>query len=88
MIFNASNVNSVVTLRDHPFKTSAICRGVEVKNWSNFSTDSSKKLPTEGYGSKVAKICRRLKWKVPTDANSTAVTAVLLFDFHLLKMTL
>ena len=35
-------------LRDHPFKTLAICRGEGgVKNWSNLPMDSSKKLPTE-----------------------------------------
>ena len=39
-------------VRDHPFKTSAICRGGGVQNWSNLPTDSSKKLPTEGVGVK------------------------------------
>ena len=34
--------------RDHPFKTSAFCRGGGVKNLPNLQTDSSKKLPTEG----------------------------------------
>ena len=38
----------LILLWDHPFKTSAICRGGGVKNWSNLPTDSSKKLPTEG----------------------------------------
>ena len=39
--------------RDHPFKTSAICRRGGVKNWSNLPTDSSKKLPSEvGRGQK------------------------------------
>ena len=28
-------------LRDHPFKTSAICRGGGVKNWSNLPMDSN-----------------------------------------------
>ena len=34
--------------RDHPFKTSAFFRGRGVKNWPNWPTDSSKKLPTGG----------------------------------------
>ena len=58
---------AVWNIWDHPFKTSAICRGGGVKNWPNLPTDSSKKLPTEGggEGSKIVKICRRLKWMVP-----------------------
>ena len=32
----------------HDCKTSAFLRGEGVKNWPNLSTDSSKKLPTEG----------------------------------------
>ena len=53
---------------DHPFKTSASFRGEGVKNWSNLPTDSSKKLPKGGeLGSKIVKICRRLKWMVPRE---------------------
>ena len=39
-----------------------------VKNWRNWPTDSTKKLPTVGgggRGQKLVKICRRLKWMVP-----------------------
>ena len=39
--------------RDHPFKTSAICRGGGVKNLPNLLMDSSKKkTPTGGRGQK------------------------------------
>ena len=37
-----------IEFRDHPFKTSACRKGGGVKNLSNFSTDSTKKLPTVG----------------------------------------
>ena len=37
-------------IRDHPFKTSSFFfgGGGGVKNWPNFPTDSSKRLPTGG----------------------------------------
>ena len=64
---------------DHPFQTSAICRGGGVKNWSNLPMDNGKKLPTEGgggEGSKIVKICRRLKWMVPNLFFSGRVNAI------------
>ena len=42
------NFKSYNLLREHSFKTSAICRGEGSKIGSNLLTDSSKKLPTEG----------------------------------------
>ena len=36
------DVNNERSLWDHPLKTSAICRGERVKNWSNLSMDSPK----------------------------------------------
>ena len=41
-------ITTFVTLRDHPFKTSAFLIGGGVKNWPNLPANSSKKLPTEG----------------------------------------
>ena len=41
-------LDKMMNLRDHPFKTLAICMGGGVKNWSNLPTDSSKKMTTEG----------------------------------------
>ena len=38
--------------RDHPFKTSAICREGGVKNGSNLLTDSSKNCRRRGLGDK------------------------------------
>ena len=43
-LLNISNLS----LRDHPFKTSACLRGGGVKNLPNLPTDSTKKLPTVG----------------------------------------
>ena len=43
---------NVSNTRDHQFKMSAFLsgggRGVLVKNWTNLTTDGSKKLPTAG----------------------------------------
>ena len=55
-----------MTIRDHPFNTSACLREGGVKNLPNLPTDSTKKLPTVGgEGSKICESCRRLKWMVP-----------------------
>ena len=43
-----TNKFSLITVRDHPFKTSALLRGGGVKNLPYLPTDSSKKLPTVG----------------------------------------
>ena len=37
-----------ISIRDHPFKTSACLRGGGVKNLPNLLTDNTKKLPTVG----------------------------------------
>ena len=52
--------------RDHPFKTSAICRGEGSIIGQICRQIAVKKLPMEvSRGSKIVKICRRLKWMVP-----------------------
>ena len=41
-------VSGGISIKDHPFKTSACSRGGGVKNLPNLPTDSTKKLPTVG----------------------------------------